>query len=107
LGAPIALDWGFDAPVRYLSQGTVRPIEIFGYASPVAPDEGFETRLAHFLPNSNNVYLLRAAEQSVFAGRREAFLDTVAAAGRTAEVESHFSQRDGTVLFEVWRVGNE
>jgi hypothetical protein len=30
LGAPLALDWGFDAPVRYLSEGAVTPIEIFG-----------------------------------------------------------------------------
>ncbi|MEZ4611539.1 MAG: hypothetical protein R2838_15110 [Caldilineaceae bacterium] len=44
LGAPIALDWGFDAPVRFLSAGTVRPIEVFGYASPGAPDADFAAR---------------------------------------------------------------
>jgi hypothetical protein len=49
MGAPLALDWGMDAPVRYLSQGTVTPIEIFGYASPDAPDAGFAARLAPFL----------------------------------------------------------
>ena len=103
LGAPIALDWGLDAPVRYLSQGAVRPIEIFGYASPDAPDVAFDDRLAQFLPNPDNVYLLRAPDQSVFAGRREAFLTAAAASGLTAHPEAEFSQRDGTVLFELWR----
>ena len=104
LGAPIALDWGLDAPVRYLSQGTVQPIEIFGYASPDAPDAAFDDRLAQFLPNPDNVYLLRGPDQSVFAGRRAAFLTAIAASGLTAHPEAEFSQRDGTVLFEVWRV---
>jgi hypothetical protein len=30
-----------DATVRFLSRGTVTPIEIFGYASPAAPDADF------------------------------------------------------------------
>ncbi|MCB0061372.1 MAG: hypothetical protein KDE19_04635, partial [Caldilineaceae bacterium] len=72
-GAPIALDWGFDATVRYLSQGTVTPIEIFGYASPQAPDADFAARLQPFLENSDNVYLLHVSHATVFAGRRERF----------------------------------
>ena len=32
--APIALDWGMDAPLRYLTGGRVNPVEVFGYASP-------------------------------------------------------------------------
>lgn len=104
LGAPIALDWGMDAPVRYLSSGTVTPIEIFGYASPAQPDAGFDARLAPFLDNPSNVYLLRAPEQTVFAGRRAAFDAAVAARGAVVQLEAQFNQRDGTPLFELWRV---
>jgi len=93
-----------DAPVRFLSANTVRPIEIFGYESPAAPDGAFEARLMPFLANPDNVYLLHAPEQTVFHGRREVFLTLAQAAGREATQVEVFRQRDGTPLFEVWRV---
>lgn len=104
LGAPIALDWGLDAPVRYLSEGTVQPIEIFGYTMLDRPDDEFARRLGPFLENANNVYLLRAPEQSVFQGRRDSFFEQVRLIGRQAVLEQTFTQRDGTSLFELWRV---
>jgi hypothetical protein len=104
LGAPIALDWGFDAPVRFLSGGTVTPVEIFGYASPVAADDGYRERLGLFLDNPANVYLLHAEPFTVFAGRRAIFLAEVTARGLIATVERTFTQRDGTPLIELWRV---
>jgi hypothetical protein len=107
LSAPIALDWGMDAPVRYLSENSVRPIEIFGYESPTAPDENFVGRLDSFLGNPDNVYLLHAPGQTVFAGRREAFMAAVAEQGLNATLEQSFTQRDGTPLFELWRVREE
>jgi len=104
LGAPIALDWGFDAPVRYLSEGTVTPIEIFGYASPAAPDPAFGERLQSFLGNPSNVYLLHTAAATTFQGRREEFFAEVNRAGRQASLEMTFAQRDGVPLVELWRV---
>jgi hypothetical protein len=104
MGAPIALDWGMDAPVRYLTNGTVTPIEIFGYASPAAPDDQFLARLAPFLANPDNRYLLHAPAATVFAGRREAFLAAVAALSGRAILEQQFAQRDGAPLYEIWRV---
>jgi len=104
LGAPLALDWGFDAPVRYLSEGTVTPIELFGYASPATPDAEFGQRLALFLGNADNVYLLHTPAATVFQGRREAFFATVTAAGLRAQRERTFAQRDGTPTVELWRV---
>lgn len=104
LGSPIALDWGFDAPVRFLSGGTVTPVEIFGYGSPTAADDGYRERLGLFLDNPANIYLLHAESFTVFAGRREIFLAEVAARGLTASVEQRFAQRDGTPLIELWRV---
>jgi hypothetical protein len=104
LGAPVALDWGFDAPVRYLSEGAVRPIEIFGYTSLAAPDEDYIRRLEPFLANLDNVYLLRAPGQGIFQGRRQIFFEQVEALDRDAILEQTFAQRDGVPLFEVWRV---
>ncbi|MBX3010834.1 MAG: hypothetical protein KF832_04970 [Caldilineaceae bacterium] len=104
LGAPIALDWGFDATVRYLSEGSVTPIEIFGYASPAAPDPAFAQRLQLFLGNPDNVYLLHTAAATTFQGRREQFMAAVQQAGRQAQHEATFTQRDGTPLIELWRV---
>jgi hypothetical protein len=105
MGSPIVLDWGIDAPVRYLTAGAVTPIEIFGYASLAAPDAEFDGRLASFLDNPDNRYLLHAASSTVFAGRREAFLQAVAARGRQAVLEQQFGQRDGASLYEIWRAG--
>lgn len=105
MGAPLALDWGMDAPIRYLSEGTVTPIEIFGYTSPAAPDDGFRARLEPFLANPDNTYLLHSAGATVFKGRAEQFFAAVAAAGLTAHREREFTQRDGTPLYEIWKVG--
>lgn len=104
MGAPIALDWGMDATVRYLTEGAVRPIEIFGYDQLDAPDDGFASRLGLFLDNPDNVYLLRASSSEVFHGRREAFFTQARLTGRTPRLEATFTQRDGTPLFEIWRV---
>ena len=38
LTAPVALDWGLDAPIRFLTAGRVQPIEVFGYDSLGTPD---------------------------------------------------------------------
>ena len=104
MGAPIALDWGMDATVRFLSAGSVTPIEIFGYGSLHEPDAAFDERLRQFLDNPQNVYLLHAPGREVFAGRREAFLAAVEAHSATAMREAVFSQRNGEPLLEIWKV---
>jgi len=104
LGAPIALDWGFDAPIRYLSGGTVTPIELFGYNSPQQPDNAFTERLQPFLANPSNIYLLHSPQTTIFQGRREEFLQTVTAKGQQAALTATFFQRDGTAIYELWRV---
>jgi hypothetical protein len=104
LGAPIALDWGFDATVRYLTENTVTPIEIFGYASPAEPDPDFGSRLDLFIHNPDNVYLLHASDQTAFAGRRDIFFQVAENNSLTPVLEATFSERDGTELVELWRL---
>ena len=104
MGAPIVLDWGIEAPVRFLSEGRVRPIEVFGYGSPLEPDEAFTRRVEPFLENVDNVYLLRAPGNEVFRGRREVFERMVSEKNGRLELEQVYTQKDGTPLYERWRV---
>lgn len=104
MGAPIALDWGMDATVRYLTEGAVTPIEVFGYASPDAPDRAFAQQLAVFLKNPDNAYLLHSQDATVFEGRAEIFFEMVEQMGLTPVLEQRFTQRDGTPLYEIWKV---
>lgn len=104
MGAPVVLDWGLEAPIRFLSQGTVTPVEIFGYGSLDAPDGAFGQRLGLFLDNPDNVYLLRAPGNELFQGRRAAFERLVEERGGRLQLEQVYRQRDGTPLYERWRV---
>ena len=104
LGAPIVLDWGLEAPIRFLSAGTVSPIEVFGYASLLEPDEAFDLRIEPFLDNANNVYLLRTPGNELFQGRRAAFQRLVEERNGRLQREQVYAQRDGTPLYERWRV---
>lgn len=104
MGAPIVLDWGMEAPVRFLSEGRVRPVEVFGYGSLSEPDGAFIQRIEPFLQNVDNVYLLRAPGNELFRGRREAFEGVVKDWGGRLEREKVYVQQDGTPLYERWRV---
>ncbi len=103
MGAPIALDWGMDAGVRFLSEGAVTPIEVFGYGSPAAPDAALAARLSPYLGDAHNVYLLHAPGQEVFRGRRAVLEQVAAARGLQMVLVEGFAQRDGAPIFEVWR----
>jgi len=103
--APLALDWGLDAPVRFLTAGRVNPIEVFGYADLAAPDPAFADRLTPFLDNPDNVYLAHAAGQTVFRGRVEAMTALARSRGLRVQEEARFAERDGTPLFVVYRIG--
>jgi hypothetical protein len=103
MGAPLALDWGMDATVRFLSEGSVTPLELFGYGSPSAPDANLAARLAPYLDDTHNVYLLHALGQEVFQGRRAVLEEAAAARGMRLVLLERISQRDGTPLYEVWR----
>jgi len=104
LGAPITLDWGIDAPVRYLTEGAVRPIEIFGYDSLAETDNNYAERLRLFIDNPDNVYLLHAPGQTIFEGRREEFYQEAEANGLTSVLEQVFVQRNQVPIYELWRV---
>jgi hypothetical protein len=102
--APLALDWGMDAPIRFLTSGRVNPVEVFGYDNLQAPDGGFTGRLEPFLDNPDNLYLAHDPQDTVFKGRVEALKALVAARGQALEEVTQFHERSGRPLFVVYRV---
>jgi hypothetical protein len=101
--APLALDWGLDAPIRFLTTGQVNPIEVFDYASMDHPDDGFAARLSPFLDNPDNVYLAHDAGATVFRGRVEALTALAAQHGLVLYPEAIFRERSGRPLLIVYR----
>jgi hypothetical protein len=102
--APLALDWGIDAPVRYLTGGRVNPVEVFGYERLDAPDAGYAGRLKPFLDNPDNLYVMHTGEFTIFRGRLEALTEFAIAGGKRLEEVARFSERSGRPLFLVYRV---
>ncbi len=100
LVAPLAMDWGIAAPVQFLTQGQVRPIEVFGYNW--EPDEAFGQRLAGFLVSSDSVYIFHSPEETKY-DRRDAFNELVARAGKVSREEKIISDRSGKPIFLLIR----
>jgi hypothetical protein len=100
---PVALDWGLDAPLRFLTAGRVQPVEVFGYERLDAADEGFVGRIGPYLMDQNNVYLAHAPGQTVFQGRVEALEAAANSQGWLLLQQAWFTQRSGDVLFIVYR----
>lgn len=103
--APLALDWGIDAPVRFLTVGQVNPVEVFGYERLDRPDAGFVERIRPFLDNPANLYVAHTAEFTIFQGRVAALNELTMRAGLQLQEVARFGERSGRPLFLVYRVG--
>ena len=103
---PVALDWGIDAPVRYLTaeSGTNR-WRFSATSGWMLPDPGFEQRAAQFLADPSRLYIVRLPENTVFAGRREAMEALAAARGLKLTVVEAFYDRSGKTMFVILRAG--
>jgi len=96
---PLALDWGIEAQVRYLTENRVQPLEIFGYQRLEQPDDGFAGRAEQFLADPTRVYIVRMPGETVFQGRREALESLAAAQGQGLVVREAIYDRSGQVMF--------
>ncbi len=103
-GPVVALDWGLDAPVRFLTQGRVQPVELFGYADLAQPDAGFAARVEPFLAQGDTLYLAHAADKAVFRGRVEALAALAGARGLALREAARFTERSGNPALIVYRV---
>ena len=69
-GMPVvAMDWGIAAPVTFLTQGKVTPVEAFGYAWET--DADFAARLERFIENPASIYLWRSPDEIIFDRSRD------------------------------------
>lgn len=98
---PLALDWGFEAQVRFLTANRVQPLEIFGYERLDQPDDGFAGRAEQFLADPTRYYIVRMPEETVFQGRREALERLAAAQGQALTVQDAIYDRSGKVMFVI------
>lgn len=104
---PIALDWGFEAPLRFLTANRVQPLELFGYEQLDAPDPGFAERLAPFLADPNRLYLFHTPEDTVFRGRRQVLEELAAQRGLATVKVATFPERSGRPLIVVLRLQSQ
>jgi len=101
--APVALDWGIDAPVQFLTAGRVNPIDVFGYARIDAPDPGFIERVEPYLQDWQTIYVAHAPENAVFKGRLEAMTAWAAERGWRWFEQIRFGQRSGDAVYIIYR----
>jgi hypothetical protein len=98
---PLALDWGVEAQVRYLTGNRVQPLEIFGYDRLDQPDDGFAGRAGQFLADPTRFYIVRMPQETVFQGRREALESLATAQGQALIVQEAIYDRSGKVMFVI------
>jgi hypothetical protein len=101
--APVALDWGLDAPIRYLTAGRVQPTEVFGYDSFDAPDPAFAEQINQLLDNPDTLYLAHLPESTIFRERVNTLADLASQRGMTLRQRALYTERDGTPLIIMYR----
>ncbi|MCS7287037.1 MAG: glycosyltransferase family 39 protein [Anaerolineae bacterium] len=99
----VALDWGIEASVRFLTLGKATPVEIFGYESFQEPDAGFRERASLFL-KPGTIFIAHAPEDTVFRGRVEA-LEALAQERKLKLQEvAHFREKSGRLIYIILQV---
>jgi len=101
---PIAMDWGIAAPVTFLTQANVRPLEVFGYADLETPGVDFDQQIRKAMEDPSSVYVFHVPEEEVFHGRRERFDELLSDAGMMSVIDEVIHERSGRMLYVVARV---
>jgi len=99
---PYALDRGVKWNIMILTQGRVEPLEIVGTGA--ESGSGSEATVQDLLAAPDPVILVRA-EAGNPSHQLASLEQLVSASGRTPRLEHTFTQRDGTPVFHVFRVG--
>ncbi len=97
----VAMDWGLAAPVTYLTNGQVAPIEIFGYAW--QPNADLTNRLESFISQPDSLYLWRAPDEIIF-DRSQEFKSVYRPLNLEENIEAAFYERSGRPLLGVTRL---
>jgi 4-amino-4-deoxy-L-arabinose transferase-like glycosyltransferase len=89
----IAMDWGFERSVAFLTRGRVHTQEVFEFLP--QPSSKFDDMATVLLRNPANVYVFHAPETTAFRGYREAFERNALKAHKTLNVVETIYERNG------------
>jgi hypothetical protein len=98
----VAMDWGIQDVVQFLSEGEINPPEIFGHLDRDSVDPAFAIRVREQLENPDVVYVFHTHPH--FRNRAEAFAAIVAAEGKRRETEATIYDWSGGKIFALVRV---
>jgi hypothetical protein len=98
----VAMDWGIQDVVQFLSAGEINPPEIFGHQSWDDVDPAFAIRVRERLGDPDVVYVFH--ERPHFKNRREAFEAVVTEEGKTAVEEMVIYDRSANPIYRLVRV---
>lgn len=99
----VALDWGLDAQIRFLTADRVQPTEVFGYDNLDAPDPGYAERINKLLDNPKTLYLAHLPEYTVFRERVNTLAGLASKRGLTLRQRAVYTERDGTPIIIMYR----
>jgi len=97
-----AVDWGIQNQVRFLSGGTMQPVDIAGFE--FNPDPGFATRVEQTLGTLDGLYIFHAPGDTVFL-RREAFDTIIADNNLIIASDEVIHDRSGRPIYHLVRLG--
>lgn len=100
-GLVVAMDWGLAAPVTYLTNGQVTPVEVFGYAW--QSDVQLTVRLNGFITQPEALYLWRAPDEIIF-DRSADFKALYRPHHLEETIEDAFYERSGRPVLGVTRL---
>lgn len=100
-GLVVAMDWGLAAPITYLTNGQVTPVEVFGYAW--QSDVQLTSRLNGFIAQPEALYLWRAPDEIIF-DRSADFKALYRPHNLEETIEEAFYERSGRPVLGVTRL---
>lgn len=101
LGNVVAMDYGIQDVVQFLTAGEINPVEVFGYADREQPDAAFAVRVGQELEHPESVYVFRV--EPLFQLRWETFQTLAAEAGREVVVDSVIYDWSARPIYRVVR----
>jgi hypothetical protein len=98
----VAMDWGIQDVVQFLSEGTINPPQLSSYEDIDREDGAFALRVREHLDNPDTVYVFHVG--AVFKNRWEAFQQVAAQEGRTPVEIKVVHDRAAIPIFRLVRV---
>ncbi|MCB0211475.1 MAG: glycosyltransferase family 39 protein [Anaerolineae bacterium] len=100
-GLVVAMDWGLAAPITYLTNGRVTPVEVFGYGW--QSDVQLLERLNGFIAQPEALYLWRAPDEIIF-DRSGEFKALYSPQNLEETIEEAFYEKSGRPILGVTRL---